>query len=282
MELSATTFTWMRDVGCMATSHVAASRTKGMLSLTNLGVHALLGGQSIVRLLHHYCCYRFDTPQSLQPEDGDSPGAKRHNWAIISKILKDALEYELTWERRELIVQGDIVEVIVLLKQIQDLVAKHRVHDKETMMRHRLLSEAPATVDIAARLSKPFMIGETRSPSPHPRPWLHGASKRPPAQLPPLDVHPRAPKRMKPLLPPEARLPPKALTPQPDVASPSSNAHAVASAGRRKDDGAERVRGGGGDAAHHQDAAAASTSRRRREPAAAAVPAPVVITEDDL
>lgn len=215
MEISATTFTWMRDVGCMTTQDVAASRTKGMLVLTNTGVHSLLAGKCIVRLLQHYCCYRFDTPQSLQPADGETPQAKRQNWSVISKILKDALEYELTWERRELIVQGDIVEVIVLLKQIQDLVKKHRLADKQTQIRHRLLSESPALVDIAARLSKPFNVGETRAPEPHAKPWLHGASKRPPAKLPPLDQPQRAPKRMKPLLPPEARLPPKAATPQP-------------------------------------------------------------------
>uniref|UniRef100_A0A7S1L345 Uncharacterized protein n=1 Tax=Neobodo designis TaxID=312471 RepID=A0A7S1L345_NEODS len=213
MEISATTFTWMRDVGCMTTQHVTASRTRGMLALTNAGVHSLLAGRNVVRLLHHYCCSRFDVPSSLVPDEGATPAEKRHNWSIVGKILKDALEYELAWERRELIVQGDIVEVVVLLKQIQDLVARHRAADRESQIKHRLMSESPAKVDIAARLSKPFNIGEERSPRPHDKPWTHNMSRRPPAKLPPLE--PRAPKRVKPLLPPEARLPPKASTPQP-------------------------------------------------------------------
>jgi hypothetical protein len=214
MEVSATTFTWMRDVGCMTTQHVTASRTRGMLALTNAGVHALLAGQSVVRLLHHYCCSRFDVPATLVPDSGETPAEKRHNWAIVGKILKDALEYDLAWERRELIVQGDIVEVIVLLKQIQDLVARHRAADRENQIKHRLLAESPAKVDIASRLSRSFTIGETRSPSPpHAKPWTQGMSRKPPSKLPPLQ--PRAPKRMKPLLPAEARLPPKSETPQP-------------------------------------------------------------------
>jgi hypothetical protein len=236
MEISATTFVWMRDVGCMTTAHVTTSRQKGMLALTNAGVHLLLAGHSIVRLLQHYCCYRFDTPQSLQPEDGETPAAKRHNWSIISKILKDALTYELSWERRELIVQGDIVEVIVLLKQIQDLVAQHRRADYEQRLRHRIMAEEPHRVDIAARLCKPFTIGETRSPSPHAKPWLHNASKKPPAKLPPLP--PKLPKQVKPRLPPEARCPVKSQTPEPIAASEDQRQPA---ARRRTPEPARRV-----------------------------------------
>jgi hypothetical protein len=206
MEVSATTFKWMRDVGCMTTQHVTTSRVKGMLTLTNAGVHTLLAGKTIVKLLQHYCCYRFDTPAALQPEEGDTPADKRHNWAIVGKILKDALLFDLSWERRELIVQGDIVEVIVLLKQIQDLVAKHRRADQEERLRHRLLAESPVKVDVVSRLCKPFMIGESKPLAPHSRPWLEGASKKPPSKLPPLEQQ-RAPRRMKPRLPPEAKTP---------------------------------------------------------------------------
>ena len=114
MELSLPTFLWLRDLGCMETSHVIPTRTKGMISVTPEGMNALQCGKSIVRLLHHYCCHRFETPETLLPLDGDSSSAKRHNWAVISKILKDALDFELAWERRELIISGDGVEILVL------------------------------------------------------------------------------------------------------------------------------------------------------------------------
>jgi hypothetical protein len=210
MELSSTTFVWLRTVGCLGTTHVVPGRTKGMIALTTDGVQQLVQGKSIVLMLHHYCCDRFDVPEQLQPNGEITIQGRRRNWSIVSKILADALDYELSWDRRELVIQGDVVEVVVLLRQIQDLVQTLRVRDtkkksqraeeevrehirfeKGLMAKPLLQSAAQKREQRAAQLSEHEKH----------KPWLEGISQK----QPPADVTfgrpKRAPKVIKPRVP---------------------------------------------------------------------------------
>ena len=226
MELNVLTFTWLRDLGCLKSIHAAPTPTKGMVVLTHEALRLLQHGASICRLLRHYCCDRFDTPQALLPQDGDQLTAKRHNWGVVSRMLKDALGYDLSWERRELIVQGDVVEILVLLKQIHDLVKVHRQVDKEQREKHRLLCEDPHRLYVMSLIARPAAGGgrgrsvsspvrgggeayptsltppplsggggghaaPMPSPNPadasHPKPWLTNLRKGPPRRLPPIE-----------------------------------------------------------------------------------------------
>lgn len=156
MELAMPTFLWLRELGCVSTLHAVAGKTKGMISLSSEGLNELQCGKGIIRLLRHYCCHRFDIPEALHPADGDSLEAKRHNWSVISKILKDALDFDLTWERRELIISGDVVETVVLLKQVHELVKPHMVVDKKLKEKHRVMHDDKVLVYQKERLSRPL------------------------------------------------------------------------------------------------------------------------------
>lgn len=150
------TFLWLRELGCVSTVHATAGQNKGMIALTADGLAELQRGKGIVRLLRHYCCHRFDIPAALQAKDGDAIDAKRHNWGVISKILKDALDFDLSWERRELIISGDVVETVVLLKQIHELVKPHMDLDKRLKEKHRTMHDDKHAVYQLGLLSRPL------------------------------------------------------------------------------------------------------------------------------
>ena len=207
MELALPTFLWLRDLGCVYTNHAIPGKQKGMISITSAGLQQLQAGKGIVKLLEHYTCSRFDTPDSLLPKDGDDTSAKRHNWAIVHKLLKEALDYDLSWERRELIIAGDVVETLVLLKQIHDLVKPHRQLEKREKEQHRRLNEDPILLEEEELLSKPVAASpprRQRSVSPvnikddFERPWA--THMKEPTPIGPPPPGPRK-KRMKPPLP---------------------------------------------------------------------------------
>lgn len=165
MELAIPTFSWLRDLGCLCTHHASPGKTKGMMALSAEGMMSLQQGKGIVRLLLHYTCSRFETPESLLPNDGVDSTSKRQNWAIVHRLLKEALGYELSWERRELVIAGDIVETLVLLKQIHDLVKPHRKLEKKKAKEHELLSADIHVLEERVMLTKPIVISPKRHPA---------------------------------------------------------------------------------------------------------------------
>jgi hypothetical protein len=178
MELAMPTFVWLRDLGCIATNHATNATQKGMIGINTAGCMQLQQGKGIVRLLQHYCCSRFDTPEVLQPKDGDDTTSKRHNWSIVNKLLKDALDYDLAWERRELIIAGDVIETMVLLKQIHELVKPHRILDEREKEQHRLMNEKRLLLEEESLLRRPIVLNPKRTASPiipkgdYEKPWL--------------------------------------------------------------------------------------------------------------
>jgi hypothetical protein len=188
MELSLQTFMWLRDKGNLSSQFASPSTyNQGMMSVSTDGMQDIASGLPLVRVLHHYCCHRFDAPEELlplTPTPASSSGkslqrfvslvaARTHNWEVVRKITCGALGYNIPVEQLEVVQkQGDALEALLIVKTIYDLVRAHRGKEKISQCKHKMLSDDTHVLEVKMLLenksvapSKKIKIVATASPT---------------------------------------------------------------------------------------------------------------------
>ena len=134
MEISITNFLLLRDGGGIHSRNCQPSPTKGMMLITSDGLSDVLQGAGVLRMLHHYCCRRFEVPKELLPQDGQTPEARKHNWMTIADILRHHLSFQVGEEQlNAIVVDGDIAEALIIMRSALDANANLR-HVKELLL----------------------------------------------------------------------------------------------------------------------------------------------------
>jgi hypothetical protein len=169
MELSLQTFLWLRDKGGLSSqAGVPSQYNNGMMSVSPDGMQDIASGLPLVRVLHHYCCHRFDAPQELLPvfptniaaSSNAAKGtpqhpfvslvaARTHNWRVVQTIVKSALDYEIPGDQLDAVQRlGDALEALLIVKVIYDLVRAHRGKEKQSRELHRTLQEDAGAAEV--------------------------------------------------------------------------------------------------------------------------------------
>lgn len=171
MELSLQTFLWLRDKGGLSSQAAVPSQyNNGMMSVSHDGMQDIASGLPLVRVLHHYCCHRFDAPQELLPVVPTSTvpqssskvvhapqqqpyislvAARTHNWQVVQKIVQSALDYEIPADQLDAVQRlGDALEALLIVKAIFDLVRTHRSKEKQAREQHKSLHNDAGAVEV--------------------------------------------------------------------------------------------------------------------------------------
>ena len=110
--------------------------------ITSDGLSDVLQGAGVLRMLHHYCCRRFEVPKELLPQDGQTPEARKHNWMTIADILRHHLSFQVGEEQlNAIVVDGDIAEALIIMRSALDALRGHRQREKDVKRTHRELDE---------------------------------------------------------------------------------------------------------------------------------------------
>lgn len=152
MELSVQTFLWLRDKGGLASSSGTPASAPGTVIISAEGLQEISSGLPVVRVLHRYCCHRFETPESLLPmvfsttplatakSSSNMEVVRTHNWSVVSKIVLQALQFEVPEAQLDAIrKQGDALEALLVVKLIFELMRNHREKERETREQHKSL-----------------------------------------------------------------------------------------------------------------------------------------------
>ncbi len=171
MEISITNFLLLRDGGGIQSRHCLPSPTKGMMTITSDGLSDVLQGAGVLRMLHHYCCRRFEVPKDLLPVDEQTVEARKHNWSTIADILRHHLSLQVMESQVSAIAaDGDIAEALIIMRSALDALRGHRQREKEVKRAHRQLDENPTLRSVKELLTtKSADTTKTRKSSPTPK-----------------------------------------------------------------------------------------------------------------
>lgn len=170
MELSLQTFLWLRDKGGLSSQCGTPSSLNGMIVITAEGLQEITSGLPVVKVLHKYCCHRFEAPDSLRPliptigsstttTAGDAhhqkqhisvEAARHHNWNVVRAIVSQALGHDLPADQIVCIQKhADTLEALLVVKCIYDLVRRHRDQEQKQVKEQKrvlLVDPVPSQV----------------------------------------------------------------------------------------------------------------------------------------
>lgn len=182
MELSLQTFLWLRDKGGLSSQAATPSQfNPGMMSVSPDGMQDVASGLPLVRVLHHYCCHRFDAPQDLLPVVPTPPAPERtsssthksqppqpyislvaartHNWQVVQKIVQSALDFTIPQDQLDAVQRlGDALEALLIVKSIFDLVKAHRGKEKQSREQHKNMREDPNAAEVKRLLENKSVL----------------------------------------------------------------------------------------------------------------------------
>jgi hypothetical protein len=180
LELSVITFLFLRDCGALASTHGKPSPVAGKVLLTEAGAAEISSGRSFLRCMRHYYLARQGAdPYAVEVEESkSSPEMRARNWSVVARAFKELVGLDLPLDRLQQLVAGDSVELILLLKQLQELTGPLRRKELEKKKEHKKLVDLERGAGTVEMLSKKFDVEFRRRPVNaivSEKPWRHAA-----------------------------------------------------------------------------------------------------------